>query len=114
MIYVEFNKGKGLSWKYYVVKVSYTDPATHEECVGLKAALYTKLSEEQVASILLVYLKDSYKLTIECRDKYPKGFGEVNTIDTLVTDINGLRFYKTSCIEVPKIVYIQQTKTIEL
>jgi hypothetical protein len=115
MITIDFNR-QGVANKLYIVKVAY--PITENiSKVGINVLLETKLSLEQVASVLAMYKKDSYKLTIapvEKGKKFPAGYYESFTIDNLISQVSRLRFIETSVVEEPKVVYIQRTVTKEL
>lgn len=114
MITISFNQ-QGVANKLYIVKVSY--PITENiSKVGINVLLETKLSLEQVASVLAMYKKDSYKLTIAPVEgkKFPAGYHESFTIDNLISQVSRLRFIETSVVEEPKVVYIQRTVTKEL
>ena len=115
MITVRFNSQR-LERKYFIVKVSYEDPMTHEQLRAIDTLLETRLSEELVCSILGTYCKDSYKLTIQPvgNKKFPSGYYESFTIDAIASDISGVRFIKTHSIEVPKVVYVKKQIEEEL
>lgn len=116
MITVDFQRS-GLQKKYIIVKVSYVDPMTNEQVIGVNSLLETKLSMAQVASILGAYVKDTYKLTlkeVEGTKKFPAGYHVSFTIDTVASDISRLRFIKYDTIEVPKVVYVEKTIKKEL
>lgn len=116
MITVRFNSQR-LERKYFIIKVSYEDPMTHEQQRALDTLLETRLSEEQVCSILGAYCKDTYKLTIQPvvgNKRLPAGYWESSTIDTIASDIYRVRFIKTSCMEVPKVVFIKKQVEEEL
>lgn len=116
MITVRFNSQR-LERKYFIIKVSYEDPMTYEQQRAIDTLLETRLSEEQVCSILGAYCKDTYKLTIQPvvgNKKFPAGYYESSTIDTIASDISRVRFIKTSCIEVPKVVFIKKQVEEEL
>jgi hypothetical protein len=89
---------------------------THEQQRAIDTLLETRLSEELVCSILGAYCKDSYKLTIQPVDgkKFPSGYYESFTIDSIASDISRVRFIKTRSIEVPKVVYIKKQIEEEL
>ena len=114
MITVDFQRS-GLQKKYIIVKVSYVDPMTNEQVIGVNSLLETKLSMAQVASILGAYVKDTYKLTlkeVEGTRRFPVGYYESFTIDSIASD--RLRFIKYDTIEVPKVVYVEKTVKKEL
>lgn len=114
MITVNFNR-QGVANKLYIVKVSY--PITENILkVGINVLLDTKLSLEQVASVLAAYKKDGYKLTVAPIEgkKFPAGYYESFSIDNLISQVSRLRFIETSVVEEPKVVYIQKTVTKEL
>ena len=115
MITVRFNAQR-LERKYFIVKVSYEDPMTHEQQKAIDTVLETRLSEEQVCSILGAYCKDTYKLTIQpvVGKKFPTGYYEGCTIDSIASDISRVRFIKTSSMEVPKVVYVKKQIEEEL
>lgn len=118
MITVDFQRA-GLKKNLFIVKVSYVDPITNQEVVGVNSVLETKLSMEQVASVLAAYVKDTYKLTIKVPEivkgrLLPCGYYETFTIDNVASDISRLRFIKYDTIEVPKVVYVQKTIKKEL
>ena len=116
MITVDFQRS-GLQKKYIIVKVSYVDPMTNEQVIGINSLLETKLSMAQVASILGAYVKDTYKLTlkeVEGAKRFPGGYYESFTIDSIASDISRLRFIKYDTIEVPKVVYVEKTVKKEL
>lgn len=118
MITVDFQRN-GLQKKYIIVKVSYVDPMTNQEVIGVNSVLETKLSMEQVASVLAAYVKDTYKLTIKVPEinkgrLLPGGYYETFTLDTIASDISRLRFIKYDTIEVPKVVYVEKTIKKEL
>lgn len=116
MIIVDFQRS-GLQKKYIIVKVSYVDPMTNEQVIGVNSLLETKLSMAQVASILGAYVKDTYKLTlkeVEGTKRFPGGYYESFTIDSIASDIHRLRFIKYDTIEVPKVVYVEKTIKKEL
>lgn len=116
MITVDFQRS-GLQKKYIIVKVSYVDPMTNQEIIGVNSVLETKLSMAQVASILGAYVKNTYKLTlkeVEETKRFPAGYYESSTIDSIASDIHRLRFIKHDTIEVPKVVYVQKTVKKEL
>lgn len=112
MITVKFDK-PGLNTNLFVIKVSYN------EVIGVNEVLETKLSLEQVASVLAAYKKDTYKLTITptTRSKgigLPGGYYETFSIDTVASHIKRLRFVRTITIEEPKVVFVTKTVTTEL
>ena len=116
MITVDFQRA-GLKKNLFIVKVSYVDPMTNEQVIGVNSLLETKLSMAQVASILGAYVKDTYKLTlreVEGTKRFPGGYYESFTIDSIASDISRLRFIKYDTIEVPKVVYVQKTMRKEL
>ena len=117
MITVDFQRS-GLQKKYIIVQVSYVDPMTNEQVVGVDRLLETKLSMAQVASILGAYVKDTYKLTLKevegTKRYFPRGYYASFTIDTVASDISRLRFIKYDTIEVPKVVYVEKTVKKEL
>jgi hypothetical protein len=90
---------------------------THEQQRAIDTLLETRLSEELVCSILRAYCKDSYKLTIQPvvgNKKFPAGYYESFSIDSVASDISRIRFIKTSSIEVPKVVYVKKQIEEEL
>lgn len=118
MITVDFQRA-GLKKSLFIVKVSYVDPMTNQEVIGVNSVLETKLSMEQVASVLAAYVKDTYKLTIKVPEinkgrLLPGGYYETFTLDTIASDISRLRFIKYDTVEVPKVVYVQKTVKKEL
>jgi hypothetical protein len=116
MITVEFD-GASLKKNLFIVKVSYVDPMTNQEVIGVNSVLATRLSMKQVASVLLAYVKDTYKLTlkeVEGTKRFPGGYYESSTIDSIASDIHRLRFIKYDTIEVPKVVYVEKTIKKEL
>ena len=116
MITVRFNSQR-LERKYFIIKVSYEDLMTHEQQRAVNTLLETRLSEEQVCSILGAYCKDSYKLTIQPvvgNKKFPAGYYESFSIDSVASDISRVRFIKTSSIEVPRVVYVKKQIEEEL
>lgn len=118
MITVDFQRA-GLKKNLFIVKVSYVDPMTNQEVIGVNSVLETKLSMEQVASVLAAYVKDTYKLTIKVPEinkgrLLPGGYYETFTLDTIASDISRLRFIKYDTVEVPKVVYVQKTVKKEL
>lgn len=118
MITVDFQRA-GLKKNLFIVKVSYVDPMTNQEVIGVNSVLETKLSMEQVASVLAAYVKDTYKLTIKVPEinkgrLLPGGYYETFTLDTIASDISRLRFIKYDTVEVPKVVYVQKTLKKEL
>lgn len=118
MITVDFQRA-GLKKSLFIVKVSYVDPMTNEEVIGVNSVLETRLSMEQAASVLAAYVKDTYKLTIAVPEivkgrLLPCGYYETFTIDSVASDISRLRFIKYDTIEVPKVVFIQKTVKKEL
>lgn len=118
MITVDFQRA-GLKKNLFIVKVSYVDPMTNQEVIGVNSVLETKLSMEQVASVLAAYVKDTYKLTIKVPEIHkgrllPGGYYETFTIDSIASDIHRLRFIKYDTIEVPKVVYVEKTVKKEL
>lgn len=118
MITVDFQRA-GLKKSLFIVKVSYVDPMTNQEVIGVNSVLETRLSMEQVASVLAAYVKDTYKLTIKVPEinkgrLLPCGYYETFTLDTIASDISRLRFIKYDTIEVPKVVYVQKTMKKEL
>lgn len=120
MIEVEIKKSESLPNRYYIVKVSYTDPITNESVTGIDDVVKTQFTEEIVCAALGAYCKDTYKLTIKPiegdvkSNKLPNGYYETYSIDHMASRINRIRFVRTSTIEVPKIVYVQKTITKEL
>ena len=116
MITVDFQRA-GLKKNLFIVKVSYVDPMTNEQVIGVNSLLETKLSMAQVASILGAYVKDTYKLTlkeVEGTKRFPEGYYESFTIDSIASDIHRLRFIKYDTVEMPKVVYVQKTVKKEL
>ena len=118
MITVDFQRA-GLKKNLFIVKVSYVDPTTNQEVIGVNSVLETKLSMEQVASVLAAYVKDTYKLTIKVPEinkgrLLPGGYYETFTLDTIASDISRLRFIKYDTVEVPKVVYVEKTIKKEL
>lgn len=118
MITVDFQRA-GLKKSLFIVKVSYVDPMTNQEVIGVNSVLETRLSMEQVASVLAAYVKDTYKLTIKVPEinkgrLLPGGYYETFTLDTIASDISRLRFIKYDTVEVPKVVYVQKTMRKEL
>lgn len=116
MITVRFNN-QYLKTKFFIVKINYVTPLTKEEITGLDILVESKLSLEEVASIVASYKKDGYKAVveeIETTKKFPAGYYESCTIDNAVTKINRLRFIEHNTIEVPKVVYIKKTISKEL
>ena len=118
MITVDFQRA-GLKKNLFIVKVSYVDPMTNQEVIGVDSVLETRLSMEKVASVLAAYVKDTYKLTIKVPEinkgrLLPAGYYETFTLDSIASDISRLRFIKYDTIEVPKVVYIQKTVSKEL
>lgn len=107
---------QGLERKYFIVKLSYEDKSTHEQLTAVDTLLETRLSEEQICSILASYCKDTYKLTIQpiLGKKFPGGYYESFNIDTIASQISRVRFIKTCSIEVPTVVYIKKQIVEEL
>lgn len=118
MITVDFQRA-GLKKNLFIVKVSYADSMTNQEVIGVNSVIETRLSMEQVASVLAAYVKDTYKLTIKVPEinkgrLLPGGYYETFTLDTIASDISRLRFIKYDTVEVPKVVYVEKTIKKEL
>lgn len=121
MIEAVIKKSESLPRRYYIVKVSYTDPVTNESVTGINDVVITQFTEDVVCAVLGAYCKDTYKLTIKPiegtvkeNEKLPGGYYEAYGIEHMASRINRIRFVKTSIVEVPRIVYVQKTTTKEL
>jgi hypothetical protein len=121
MIEAVIKKTESLPNRYYIVKVSYTDPITNESVTGIDDIVKTQFTEDVVCAVLGAYCKDTYKLTVKpiegtAKDykKLPSGYYEVYGIEHMASRINRIRFVRTSTIEIPKIVYVQKEIRKEL
>lgn len=109
-------KPQRLEKKLFIVKVFYEDPVTNEKIPGVDCLLETKLSVGQVYSILSDNCKDTYKFSITFvpGKKWPGGYHESYSIDSVACYVSRTRFVKTSVVETPQVILVKKTITKEL
>lgn len=96
---------------YYIVKVSCKD------VIGLNILLGSKLNDIQVASIIASFLKPSYQLEImeiPYAKKFPSGYSESYSIDSVISLAARLRFTETTVQKEARVVYIDKVVSKEL